>query len=152
MIPRLVLSFESRPVLNLLSSFKTNQPRPSSINKAPPLHLRKTFPHHQHSVLVSSPPSALYDDQLSDTAFRTTSWILSPAFSPFPYIDENFATFPLTRALVPKVPPLHLRKTSPSPPVLSPLSSPPLPRAAISILKLPFSNHLTSLRCPVFHL
>ena len=85
-----------------------------------------------------------------DTAFRTTSWISSPAFSPFPYIDENFATFPLTRALVPKVPPLHLRKTSPSPPVLSPLSSPPLPRAAISILKLPFSNHFTSLRCPAF--
>ena len=150
MIPRLVLSFESRPVLNLLSSFKTNQPRPSSINKAPPLQLRKTFPHHQHSVLVSSPPSALYDDQLSRYCLSNQLMNFKSRLFTFPIYWWELCPISLTRALVPKVPPLHLRKTSPSPPVLSPLSSPPLPRAAISILKLPFSNHFTSLRCPAF--
>ena len=40
-----------------------------------------------------------------DTAFRTTSWISSPAFSPFPYIGENFATFFINYSTSSKGPP-----------------------------------------------
>ena len=40
-----------------------------------------------------------------DTVFRTTSWISSPAFSPFPYIGENFATFFINYSTSSKGPP-----------------------------------------------
>ena len=40
-----------------------------------------------------------------DTVFRTTSWTSSPAFSPFPYIGENFATFFINYSTSSKGPP-----------------------------------------------